>query len=175
LSGPPAHFLFLVVDMQQSNPRLRQLFGPVVESMGYELVGVEFQPRPPNALLRIYIDKESGINLADCEQVSHQISGILDVEDPIPGHYRLEVSSPGLDRPLFEAAHYMRFAGHEVKLQLHININGKKKFTGRLRGVENQEVVLDCDGEELRVPLEQIDKARLVPEPWPGTSERRAP
>ncbi|MCB1794222.1 MAG: ribosome maturation factor RimP, partial [Candidatus Competibacteraceae bacterium] len=97
--------------MRQDFQMLRRIVAATVEAMGYELVGVEFHPRPGNALLRVYIDGENGITLDDCQQVSHQLSGVLDVEDPIAGPYTLEISSPGLDRPLFEAKHFARFAG----------------------------------------------------------------
>ena len=160
-----AHFSFPVVSMrQEASYKLRQLLGPVIETLGYELVGVEFHPHPANALLRLYIDKESGITVADCQQVSEQISGVLDVEDPIRGHYTLEVSSPGLDRPLFEAAHFTRFAGHQVCIHLASLLNGKRKLTGYLRGMRGDNVVIESDSEEFLVPLEQIEKARLIPE-----------
>lgn len=148
---------------QASNP-LRQLLRPVVEAMGYELVGVEYHPRAGGALLRVYIDQEAGINVADCEQVSHQIGGVLDVEDPIPGHYTLEVSSPGLDRPLFEAAHFARFAGREARIELIAPQHGRRRFRGRLRGVTGDEVIIEVEGELLSVPLAQVEKARLVPD-----------
>jgi len=135
----------------------------VVESMGYELVGVELHPYRANALLRIYIDKETGVNIDDCQQVSQQVSGVLDVEDPIPGHYTLEVSSPGIDRPLFEADHFDRFAGNDVRIQLALPLEGRKKFTGRLLGLRGDQVALDIEGTEQLVPLDRIEKARLVP------------
>ena len=159
-----AHFSFSVVSMGQDIDRLRQILKPVVEAMGCELVGVEFHPHGGNALLRVYIDKTTGISVTDCQQVSHQISGVLDVEDPISGHYTLEVSSPGLDRPLFEAAHFMRFAGHRVRVQLAAPLNGRKNWQGRLLGMHGADVVLAADGAELWVPLERIEKARLIPE-----------
>ena len=155
--------------MRQDAFNLKQLLGSVIESMGYELVGVEFHPGRSNALLRIYIDKESGINLDDCERVSHQVSGVLDVEDPIPYHYTLEVSSPGLDRPLFEARHFADFAGRKVRMQLAVAIEGKRKFVGLLKGIENEKVIIEVDDSELFVPLDLIDKARLVPELTIGT------
>jgi ribosome maturation factor RimP len=165
MNGPPAHFLFPVVEMRQDLPTLRRTLAAVVETMGYELVGVEFHASHANALLRIYIDRESGITLDDCQRVSHQVSGMLDVEDPIAGRYTLEVSSPGLDRPLFEAEHFIRFAGSEVRIQLRTLLEGRRKLLGRLRGMEGDVVVLvDGEGREWRVPLEQIEKARLAPE-----------
>ncbi|MFO1351030.1 MAG: ribosome maturation factor RimP [Gammaproteobacteria bacterium] len=150
--------------MRQGAVELRKLLGPVIEAMGYECVGIELHPRPGNALLRVYIDKAGGVNLDDCQQVSYQISGVLDVEDPIRGRYTLEVSSPGLDRPLLEAKHYAQFAGSQVRIHCTEPFQGKRKITGWLRGLAGEDVVIECDGAELRVPLAQIQKARLVPE-----------
>jgi len=149
--------------MRQDPDQLRTALNAVVEAMGYELVGVEFHPHKGNALLRVYIDKEARVTVDDCAQVSHQISGVLDVEDLIPGKYTLEVSSPGLDRPLFGEEHFVRFAGHEVRIQLTTPLHGRRKFKGRLVGVRGGQVVLASEGQELLVPLEAIDKARLVP------------
>jgi ribosome maturation factor RimP len=101
----------------------------------------------------------------DCQRVSHQVSGVLEVEDPITGQYTLEISSPGLDRPLFEAQQFERFAGSEVRLQLREMLNGRRKLIGRLQGMRDGDVVIvDSEGQEWRAPLEQIDKARLVPQ-----------
>lgn len=151
--------------MPQDAQKLKQVLKAVVEVMGYELVGVEFHPRHDNALLRIYIDSEQGITVDDCQRTSHQISGVLDVEDLIAGHYTLEVSSPGLDRPLFEPQHFTRFAGSAVRIQLRELLEGRRKLIGQLRGMHDDEVVLvDEEGREWRVPLQRIEKARLVPE-----------
>jgi ribosome maturation factor RimP len=151
--------------MRQDPKTLRRMLAAVVEAMGYELAGVEFHPRRGNALLRIYIDGDNGIGLDDCQRVSHQLSGVLDVEDLIAGRYTLEVSSPGLDRPLFEAEHFRRFAGSEVRIQLRELLDGRRKLVGRLLGMRDDDVVIvDSEGREWRVPLERIEKARLVPE-----------
>ncbi len=157
-------FCFWWAVMHQDPYNVRQRLEAVVQAMGYELVGVEFRPHSGNALLRIYIDKETGINVDDCEQVSRQVSGVLDVEDPIPGHYNLEVSSPGLDRPLFEAAHFARFVGHRARVWLELPMNGRKKWVGVLKGLREDQVVLESEGTELLIPLERIEKARLVPD-----------
>lgn len=160
-----AHFFCLWwLEMRQGAHKLAEMLAPVVQAMGYELLGIEFFPRKPSALLRVYIDQESGISVADCEKVSHQISGVLDVEDLIVGHYTLEVSSPGLDRPLFEVEHFVRFSGHKVRVQLAIPLSGRRNFVGRLLGVDNGEVVIDSEGEKVSLPLENIQKARLIPE-----------
>jgi ribosome maturation factor RimP len=143
----------------------QDLIEPVVEAMGYELVGTEFVEQDGNRLLRVYIDKEGGITLDDCEKVSHQVSGLLDVEDPIPGQYSLEISSPGLDRPLFKERDFERFAGHKVKIKLDGLYQGRRRITGVLHGMsEGQVVVVEEQGEEHLVPLDRIKQARLVPD-----------
>ena len=158
--------------MRQDPYKLQQILEPVVAAMGYELVGVEFHPR--QAVLRVYIDQDAGIGLEDCEQVSHQVSGILDVEDRISGQYALEVSSPGLDRPLFKEAHFIRFVGHQVRIHLVIPMNGRNKLVGLLKGVHDGEVAVEVEGAEIKVPLSRIDKARLVPELAVGKKRRSA-
>jgi ribosome maturation factor RimP len=150
--------------MRNLPERLNAMIGPLVEAMGYELVGVEYLSRGRQGLLRVYIDHESGITLDDCGAVSHQVSGVLDVEDPIREHYDLEVSSPGLDRPLFTRGHFERFAGHPARVKLREKLSGRRRFTGVLRGVEDDALLMEVDGEALRLPLDQIESARLVPE-----------
>ena len=150
--------------MRQAPANVLNVVKPVVESLGYELVGVEYLTQGRDGLLRVYIDAEDGIKVEDCQRVSHQLSGVLDVEDVIKGHYSLEISSPGLDRPLFNAAQFERFAGSEVKLRLEAPLEGRRKFRGTLLGVEDGEVRLLVDGEEVRIPLASIDKANLVPQ-----------
>jgi ribosome maturation factor RimP len=150
--------------MSQQPAQLRQLIEPAVESLGYELVGLEYRGSATNGLLRVYIDHQDGITLDDCQAVSHQLSGVLDVEDPIQGHYALEVSSPGLDRPLFKAQDYARFAGQQVKVRMHGMIEGRRNFTGRLLGLEGDSAIVEVDGEEYLLPLDQVDQARLIPE-----------
>ncbi len=138
---------------------------PVVEGMGYELVDIEFKPHSTNGLLRVYIDREGGIQLEDCSAVSSQISSVLDVEDPVPGQYNLEISSPGLDRPLRKTADFERFVGETVKIKLSVpTLEGQRNFTGKLKGVQDDEVILVMDGETHYLSLDSIDKARLVPQ-----------
>lgn len=151
--------------MRQDLQKLRRVLAASVATLGYELVGLEFHPRRDGSLLRVYIDGENGITLDDCQRVSHQLGGVLDVEDPIAGRYTLEISSPGLDRPLFEPRHFARFAGSEVRLQLRELLDGRRKLIGRLLGMRDDDVaIVDAEGREWRVPLELIEKARLVPE-----------
>ena len=142
-----------------------RLLEPTVTTMGYELLGVEYLAQGKHSRLRVYIDSPEGIGLQDCEQVSHQVSGLLDVEDPIHGHYSLEVSSPGLDRPLFRPAHYARFAGQRLKLRLRLARNGQRNFHGRIKRVEDEEIYISMDdGSELVLSCQDIEKAHLVPE-----------
>ena len=144
--------------------RVQELIEPALEAMGYELVGVQHRTGERRALLRIYIDSPAGITVDDCQHASHQVSGILDVEDPLPGEYTLEVSSPGLDRPLFRPAHYERFAGSPVQVRLVRLWSGRRRFNGMLGGMREGRVVLVEDGAEFEIPLELVDSARLKPQ-----------
>ena len=151
--------------MHRCPTELTELARRVVEPMGYELVGVEYlNGYQGGNLLRVYIDTEKGIQLDDCTRVSHQLSGVLDVEDPIQGEYNLEVSSPGMDRPLFELEHFERFAGHQVNIRLANGIGSRRRYKGLLKGVEEGNVVLEVDDEVFSLPLDSISEARLVPE-----------
>lgn len=161
--------------MRQDLETLRLKLASVVEAMGYEAVGVELQAQPQRRLLRIYIDRENGVNLEDCQRVSHQVSGVLEVEDWIDGPYTLEVSSPGLDRPLFEARHFDRFAGAMACVRLRQPLEGRRTLQGRLLGLRDGDVVIiDETGREWRMPLAAIEKARLAPEFPRGMAARKA-
>lgn len=149
---------------RRSEEQLAQMLRPAIEMLGYELVGIEYFPAGKRHTLRIYIDEEGGITVDDCERVSRQASSLLDVEDPIKGQYTLEVSSPGLDRPLFTVEHFMRFSGSRVKLRTFAPINGRRNFQGILRGIRDGQVNLEVDGEQVLLPLEDIEKARIVPD-----------
>lgn len=141
------------------------LIEPVVEGMGYEVVDIDYRPHPTDGLLRIYIDGPDGIVLDDCTAVSRQISSVLDVEDPIPGQFNLEISSPGMDRPLRKVADFERFTGRVIKIKLTVpTLEGQRNFTGKLMGIENDEVILEMDGETHYLSLDTIDKARIVPQ-----------
>ena len=150
--------------MAQASEKLVAIIEPAVSALGFELLGVEYLPQGRHSMLRIYIDHEEGITVDDCGDVSHQVSAVLDVEDPIRGEYTLEVSSPGLDRPLFTLEHYARFAGHLAEVKAHAPVNGRRKFKGRINGVEGDEVILDVDGEEFRLAIANIEKAHLIHE-----------
>ena len=152
-------FCFWSKHMPREPAELRKLIEPAVTALGYELVGVELG----RGLLRVYIDHEEGISADDCQSVSYQVSGLLDVEDPISGKYALEISSPGLDRPLFKAADFERFAGQQVTLKLTIPVEGRRKYTGVLLGLNDEQVIVNAEGQELSFSLDQIDQAKLVP------------
>jgi len=149
--------------MRQVPEKLQLIVENAVESLGYELVGVEFLARDKSSLLRVYVDKEQGITLEDCEAVSHQLSGVMDVEDPIAGNYQLEISSPGLDRPIFKASDFQRFSGQQVKIKLARPLDGRKNFTGFLKGLQEDDVVIEMDGQDIHLSLASIDQARLIP------------
>lgn len=137
---------------------------PTISAMGYEFVGVEYAGEAGRNTLRIYIDTATGVTLEDCESVSHQISGLLDVEDPVGGAYDLEVSSPGMARPLFRIEDYERFAGELTKIRLAIPEDGRRNFKGKLIGVESGHVVIEVDGQIFKLRFEQIERARLEPQ-----------
>lgn len=121
---------------------LTDLLEPTISALGYQLWGVEYLPSSKHSTLRLFIDSDSGVDIDDCAAVSRQVSGILDVEDPIPGEYNLEVSSPGVDRPLFKEAHYQQYCGQWVKLKLSSAIEGRRNFTGRIVEVKDGGVKL---------------------------------
>jgi ribosome maturation factor RimP len=151
--------------MHKAPARLEDLVRGAVDALGYEMLGVEYVSRPSAGhLLRIYIDSEKGVGLADCEKVSHQVSGVLEVEDPIHGDYALEVSSPGLDRPLFEKAHFARFAGEVARVRLNVALNGRSNYKGVIVEVDGDDIVMQVEGERVRLPFAQVSSARLVPQ-----------
>jgi len=140
------------------------LLQPLVEDLGYEFVGLERSSNPKNPVLVIYIDTPEGIAVEDCERVSREVAALLDVEDPIPGQYRLEVSSPGLDRPLFTLEHFRQFTGEITKISLYAPQDGRRKFKGQILGTDVGQVRIDQDGVEITLDLGNIAKARLVPD-----------
>lgn len=143
---------------------LEAIIRPAVEGLGYELVGAELHRQRGHSLVRVYIDQADGIAVEDCQAVSEQLSAVLDVEDPIKGHYTLEVSSPGFDRPLFDKPHFERFVGQKARVRLALPVDGRRKFSGVLQGMEGEDVVMECEGEIIRLPFDAIEQARLVPE-----------
>lgn len=141
------------------------MLSPLIEQLGYEWVGMEYHPHASNGILRVYIDNaDTGIGLEDCSLVSREISGLLDVNDPIKGHYNLEVSSPGMDRPLFTAEQFARFSGEQAKVTLHAPVDGRRKLRGIIGAVKGQQITLHVDGEAVELDHADVVKAKLVPE-----------
>ncbi len=150
----------MTVDLE----KIRAIAERVASSEGFVLIDVELKGGSSNPLLRIYIDKSGGVSHGDCQLVSEQVSAILDVEDPFPGSYLLEVSSPGLDRALVRESDYRHFVGRRARLVLREPVESEKVFTGRLAGFEDGRVKLDLDGDIREFDLSNISKARLVVE-----------
>lgn len=144
--------------------QLTELLGPIVESMDFIFWGLEFVVQGRHTLLRVYIDHENGINVDDCAAVSRQLSATLDVEDPITQEYTLEVSSPGMDRPLFTLEQYQQHVNHIIELRLRMPFEGRRKFKGQLTGFEQEDIVLYVDNHEYLLPFELIEKANVVPQ-----------
>ncbi len=141
---------------------LVELLEPTIERLGYELADLEVKLGGKDGVLRVFIDKEGGIDLDDCEKVSHAVSALLDVEDPLPGQYNLEISSPGVDRKLTKMDHFQRFIGETVKVQMRFPVDGRKRFRGSLSACEDDTIVVEVDGTSYSLPLATIDTARLV-------------
>jgi ribosome maturation factor RimP len=143
--------------------KLIELVEPLLVQLGYELVELEYGPSRGHAQLRIFIDKPDGVGIEDCERVSREVSSLLDVEDPIPTAFTLEVSSPGLDRVLRTPGHYRRFVGERVKVELAAPREGRKRYTGTLTSVDDAGIQLQVDNFSVGIPFEEIAKARLAP------------
>ena len=150
--------------MSQIEKDIEVLLSPAVDALGLELWGVEYRPSSSNALLRLYIDvADRPVTVDDCAAVSREVSALLDVHDPIESHYTLEVSSPGLDRPLFKPAHFARFAGEQAKIELEFPQDGRRRFQGEILGVEDDVVSIEQDGQPVALTCSSIQKAKLVP------------
>jgi len=142
---------------------LEKLLEPSIERLGYELSDLEVRLGGKSGVIRLFIDHPDGIGVADCEKVSSAVSALLDVEDPIPDHYDLEVSSPGWNRKLRKVEHFQRFAGETVKVEMRFPIAGRKRFRGTLLSSDDANIVVDVDGVSHTLPMATIDTARLVP------------
>jgi len=161
-----AHFLFRnkrLVTAIITSSELASMLRPTVERLGYELSDLEAKIGGSNGFVRLFIDAEAGVSLEDCEKVSRAVSALLDVEDPLPGSYNLEVSSPGADRKLTRPAHFERFLGATVKVQMRLPIAGRRRFRGTLLTSGEQNIVVEVDGVAHTLPLANIEVARLVP------------
>jgi ribosome maturation factor RimP len=163
---------------------LLQLIGPVVADLGLECLGIEYAPSRGNSLLRVYIDApDRPVTIDDCEAVSRELSAQLDVNDPIEGRYQLEVSSPGIDRPLFTPAQFARFIGETAKISLNLPMGERKRLQGAIRAVDGDRITIDQDGTDIVVPHDNLQKAKLVPDyvalglapakPRPGAPKRK--
>lgn len=141
---------------------IEQLLRPTIESMGYEFWGCQYMARRHGPMLRLYIDNANGIGITDCERVSRQVSALLDVEDPISDQYSLEVSSPGIPRPLFYPDQYLRYIGETVDIKLTKPIAGQRKFSGTIVSANEQELVLDLGDEMQNISFNTIAKAHLT-------------
>ena len=142
--------------------KLTEIISAPVEALGYELVGIEFI-RGRQSTLRIYIDSDDGITVDACADVSHRVSAVLDVEDPITVAYNLEVSSPGLERPMFTAEHYTRYLGEEVTLVLRMAMQNRRKWQGIIKAVDGEMITVTVDGKDEVFALSNIQKANPVP------------
>jgi len=146
-----------------SREGLIKLLEPTIERMGFELTDLELKLGGQDGLLRIFIDKDDGIGVDDCESVSRQVSAILDVEDPLPGNYTLEVSSPGLDRTLTKPAHFQRFMGADVRVKLRFPLEGRRNFRGSLTSADEEKIEVEVDGQSHSLAIATIESARLIP------------
>ena len=143
--------------------KLTTIIAPLVEDLGYRFWGLEYQVRKVDALLRIYIDKEQGIHVDDCASVSHEVSGILDVEEPITIPYILEVSSPGMDRILFTAEQFSEYSGEKVKIKLNQMVEGRRKIKGIISSVNDDQITINTDDDHITISFDQIMRARIDP------------
>lgn len=150
--------------MQDQSRSLEALIEPTLIRMGYALWGCEYHGRGKRPLLRVYIEGPDGVTLDDCARASHQLSGLLDVEDPVQGAYTLEVSSPGLDRPLLRPEHFERCIGQAVTVRLHRPVEGRRNFSGVLAGLNDGRILIEENGAEYVLPLADVQRAKLVPE-----------
>jgi ribosome maturation factor RimP len=150
--------------MAKITEKITDLIAPTLEDMGYELVGIEYVASGKHSILRVFIDTDNGIGIKDCEKASHQLSAIFDVEDPIVGQYNLEVSSPGIERPLFHISHYQQFLGNDIKLRMVRPINGQRKFKGSIGSVSelNHTIELITELSSITLDIDMIEKANLI-------------
>lgn len=150
--------------MGKLEQKLSEMLSPAVEALGFELLGIEFLRAGKHSILRLFIDHPDGINVDHCAEVSHQVSAVLDVEDPISTEYNLEVSSPGLDRPLFKASHYAQAVGEVVSVKLKLAQDNRRNFKGELMSCDENQITLNVDGETFELVISNIEKGNIVPQ-----------
>lgn len=150
--------------MRKLDPALYERLDTLIRSMGYELLGCELLPQGRRMLLRLYLDSQRGVTVDDCSLVSRQVSALLDVEDPIQGGYTLEVSSPGINRPLFVLDQYHKYLGKSVKIKLLLPINQRRQYKGILQRIEGEDIYLLVEetGQEVKLPFSAIEKANVI-------------
>ncbi len=148
--------------MQRASPLVVSVVEPVVTGLGYELVGAEFGMAENGQTLRVYIDKPEGIVMEDCAAVSRQLNAVLDVEDTIKSAYLLEVSSPGVDRPLFTEAQFASQVGEQVRIRMTDSISGRRNFKGQLVSVANAHAVIEVDGIDYDLPVADVEQAHII-------------
>jgi ribosome maturation factor RimP len=157
---------------QDIERRVTELAEPLAESRGLEIVQVQYRRETGGFVLRLFLDRPGGVTIDDCSDFSREFSDVLDVEDPVPGRYSLEVSSPGLDRPLCRERDFARFAGRSITLTASEPVEGRRRFKGTLLGVEDGSVRMTVDGRSYAIALSNVAKANLVPEPLgPGVDD----
>lgn len=149
--------------MSQLEQKLTEMLLAPVEALGYELVGIEFVRAGKHSTMRVYIDHPNGISVDDCADVSHQVSAVLDVEDPISTEYNLEVSSPGMERPLFKEQHYLSVVGETISVRLKMPMDNRRNFKGLLQACENGVLTVEVDGQTFQLAVNNIEKGNLVP------------
>ena len=150
--------------MASKEELLREMIAPAIEAMDLTLWGLEYSAQGKHSVLRIYIDHENGVNVDDCASVSRQVSAIMDVEDPISQEYTLEVSSPGMDRPLFTLEQFTQYINAWAEIRLRMPFDGRRKFKGVITNVEDQDVVVRVDQHEYLLPIDMIEKAHVIPQ-----------
>lgn len=148
--------------MKTSVELVTNLVGSTISALGLELWGIEHVAQGKFSLLRIYIEREEGVSIEDCEKVSRQVSALLDVEEPISGEFTLEVSSPGLDRPLFNVGQFEQFTGSEVRVRTSTPVEGRRKFKGLIQDVSGEVVSVQVEGETFLLKQSDIEKANIV-------------
>ena len=163
--GPTVHLFFDAQDcmtQESLHTRLLELIVPIASSLGLTLWGIEIPASFKGGVLRIYVDSEQGVTIDDCAELSRHVNVLLDVEDPVPGPYTLEVSSPGLERPFFSFDQLEPYVGRVILVKLTAPLQNSKKWKGRLLRLEDEELILQTDNQEVHIPWNQVHKARLV-------------
>ena len=159
----PIFFSSVLERMKEED--LNALLAPLIADLGLELVGIEFSPGRGGSLLRVYVDApQRPVTIDDCERASREISAALDVNDPVAGRYTLEVSSPGLDRPLFTPAQFERFVGEAVKINVNLPLDGRRRFHGTIKSIDGDRITIEQDGEPVTIVHANVAKARLAPD-----------